>query len=377
MNVWEQLGIAPTENISKIKSAYAKKAKQYHPEEHPEEFKALQNAYKTALQLAKSRKAGAGAGYVPSGRAVETFRTAGQTVEADTEEEPAPSGNAFEQEPVGAVEDFGQEVKPAHDFDFSDVDDYGDREHFLAQFLLLAKNPYLRNRTEAWDYFLNRNAFASLFSNTEFRKELVRTLCGLHGWQRKTILYFERFLSSFHTEDNKPSDGEWETELRVFCRKKRFRFRLPSFFMDRFWLKEGRTFQRQFRKKVCQLAGREIDLDVRLDLIRYMELYLTYGKEMEKYIDRLYGGWKFEQTLIACSAAVCCLLIVVLGAFSLRHGQERESRMSYLMELYGLDPETCSEEEQRDMYREYNAFWEYSEDAIDDVLERVEEWESE
>ena len=41
MSIWELLGIAPTEDISKIKSAYARQAKQFHPEEHPEEFKAL------------------------------------------------------------------------------------------------------------------------------------------------------------------------------------------------------------------------------------------------------------------------------------------------------------------------------------------------
>ena len=55
--------------------------------------------------------------------------------------------------------------------------------------------------------------------------------------------------------------------------------------MDRFWLKEGRSFYGQLRKKVCQEAGREIDLDVKLDLIRYMEFYLAYGKEMAAYID--------------------------------------------------------------------------------------------
>lgn len=67
MNIWELLGISPTEDIAKIKSAYAKQAKLYHPEEHPEEFKALQNAYKLAIKLAKSRKAGSTITYLPPG----------------------------------------------------------------------------------------------------------------------------------------------------------------------------------------------------------------------------------------------------------------------------------------------------------------------
>lgn len=62
MSIWELLGIAPTEDISKIKSVYARQAIQVHPEEHPAEFRALQSAYKTALQIAKSRKAETGAG---------------------------------------------------------------------------------------------------------------------------------------------------------------------------------------------------------------------------------------------------------------------------------------------------------------------------
>ena len=67
MNIWELLGISPTEDIAKIKSAYAKQAKLYHPEEHPEEFKALQNAYKLAIKLAKSWKARIPISYLPRG----------------------------------------------------------------------------------------------------------------------------------------------------------------------------------------------------------------------------------------------------------------------------------------------------------------------
>lgn len=404
MSIWELLGIAPTEDISKIKSAYARQAKQFHPEEHPEEFKALQSAYKAALQVAKSRKAGKGAafgnafgqerkperdaenfGRVPdSQRDIESH---GPEPQRDIESRvPEPERDVESHRPQRDIESFGpepnmgtsgQEPGTARDFDFSAVDSYGERAHFLSQFLLLSKNPCLKNRTEAWDYFLNRNAFADLFADTAFRKEFVRTLCGVYGWRRKTILYFERFLSSFHTGENKPSDGEWETDLRVFRKNKRIRFRLPFFCMDRFWLKEGRSFYGQLRKKVCQEAGREIDLDVKLDLIRYMEFYLAYGKEMAAYIDRLYVGWRFEQILISCFAAAACLVILLSGVSIVRKGQNKEAGMSYLMELYELDPENCPEEEQKRVYQEYHDYWKYAEDAIDDVLERYAEWETE
>lgn len=56
MNYWGLLGIEPTENEDIIRKAYAELTKKCHPEEHPEEFKSLQSAYKTALKYAKGSK---------------------------------------------------------------------------------------------------------------------------------------------------------------------------------------------------------------------------------------------------------------------------------------------------------------------------------
>lgn len=46
MNVWEILGIEPTDDKRAVRRAYAEKSKLYHPETHPEEFQKLHNAYK-------------------------------------------------------------------------------------------------------------------------------------------------------------------------------------------------------------------------------------------------------------------------------------------------------------------------------------------
>lgn len=53
MNVWAILGIDPTKDTAAIKRAYAQRAKAVHPEEHPEEFQQLQQAYQLALRQAK------------------------------------------------------------------------------------------------------------------------------------------------------------------------------------------------------------------------------------------------------------------------------------------------------------------------------------
>lgn len=56
MNEWKLLGIEPTDDIKIIKRAYAAKSKEVHPEEHPEEFRALHEAYETALSCARTYK---------------------------------------------------------------------------------------------------------------------------------------------------------------------------------------------------------------------------------------------------------------------------------------------------------------------------------
>lgn len=50
MNVWEILGIDPTDNKEIIQKAYYGKLPEYHPEENPEGFKKLREAYEKAIE---------------------------------------------------------------------------------------------------------------------------------------------------------------------------------------------------------------------------------------------------------------------------------------------------------------------------------------
>ncbi len=54
--IWDVLGIDPTNDISEIKKAYAKLAKQYNPEENPDEFARIHDAFKQAMKAAKGQK---------------------------------------------------------------------------------------------------------------------------------------------------------------------------------------------------------------------------------------------------------------------------------------------------------------------------------
>lgn len=50
---WKILGIEATDQIKDIKRAYAKRSKEIHPEDHPEEFIQLHDAYEQAIAIAK------------------------------------------------------------------------------------------------------------------------------------------------------------------------------------------------------------------------------------------------------------------------------------------------------------------------------------
>ena len=345
MDIWEWLGIPPSKDIAKIKSAYARQAKIYHPEEHPEEFKALQNAYKTALRLAKSQ------GTV-------TYVTPVTVPVEDEKKEDIPESGA------------------EHSFDFSDVDSYGDRELFFRQFLLIAKNPYLCNNLDAWEYFLSRKEFAELFASTGFRMNFVRTMCNHGGWRRKTILFFERYLNQFHTEENNPDDGKWETELSCFRIRKLPWPRLPAFCTDRYSGKEGAAFHKSLHKKISHAQGRELSFDVKSDVIKYMRLYLFYGESNEEFIERLYHrDWLEGKTRMNIVIAAVCVFAVLLLFSLAEERNEDDSRISYLMELYELDAESYSDEEKEKLLKTYESNWEDAEEALDDVLNRYERWQ--
>lgn len=92
MNIWDLLGLQPTQDSREIRRAYAEKAKAVHPEEDPEGFQLLRAAYEQALSLAKK-----------SGKAP-----------PEPEAPPSPAERAEAPSPAGKPE---ETETPAYDFD--------------------------------------------------------------------------------------------------------------------------------------------------------------------------------------------------------------------------------------------------------------------
>lgn len=55
MNIWETLGIEPTTDVKLIRSRYAELVRLYHPEDQPEIYQEIVEAYQKALTYARSR----------------------------------------------------------------------------------------------------------------------------------------------------------------------------------------------------------------------------------------------------------------------------------------------------------------------------------
>lgn len=94
---WQVLGLAgPTSDKKAIKRAYAQQVKLYHPEDHPEEFQALQAAYQDALkratELAAQESRGAEADFVGGRPVASDPRPASQ---------PSDSGKLAKSQPSG------------------------------------------------------------------------------------------------------------------------------------------------------------------------------------------------------------------------------------------------------------------------------------
>lgn len=177
MGIWDILGIEATTDEIKIKKAYAEASKKCHPEEHPEEFKRLKNAYKTAL----------------------FFAMYGGKAEPDVPEAEPENDFFSPQSSAGADSDF----------DFGEVFDAGDdrsesdklKEAFWNEFNLIIWHPYLRNNVKVWEYILTESAYCDLFIESGFREEFFLRISSEKGiWHIRTVRYIDRRIKDLFRE---------------------------------------------------------------------------------------------------------------------------------------------------------------------------------
>lgn len=284
MTIWELLGIEATTELSAIRTAYAARAKEVHPEEHPEEFLQLQAAYKTAVKYAKFHRA----------TAEKTDIAPEDAVRQQEKDMPQPSENTVLNDPV--LESSSEEEQ-TFDFDYDEIQSQNLNDQFFKEFFAIAWNPWLMNNLACWAIFLGRPRYQKLFQKKDFRKNLVMSMCYLSGWHRNTIRFFDAFLKNFQAEE----DARPETEYFLWKWRKYKLFNKGVFTVERFVTHE----QKALHEVLLAGAGKKFDVHNLKNkkvsqtfsgnqkaLLAYLWIYSNYASKRSNNLERLYQGNK-------------------------------------------------------------------------------------
>lgn len=194
MNIWEILGIDRTTDLKEIKRAYARRAKQWHPEEYPEEFQRLQNAYRWAMAYARSGKSD-----ILYEQEIEEERTEENTISQST------------------------------DYDYTSVENaerrQKQREQFWKDITYMIMNPWIRNDSTQWEDYFNLPKIRELFEEERFRFDFVKRICqeGFVNWHRRQIRFFDKFLKQYEefAPEKATASKEWIKLRRTASRSRK------------------------------------------------------------------------------------------------------------------------------------------------------------
>jgi len=160
MNIWNILGIQPTDSIDDIRAAYSEKIKQHHPEDDPEGFARLRDAYKLAIRIASIK---------PAEETPSPMRTRDDAAKLSVREVPAFDFSDPEKFTPAQVERAEQEKKAADAFDFSDLEKLAiaqtardEQEEKIADDIVKRAKDLYKSRKRG-----NHKAWEELLSNPE------------------------------------------------------------------------------------------------------------------------------------------------------------------------------------------------------------------
>lgn len=190
MNCWTTLGIDPGADRKAIKLAYAKHLKKTRPDDNPEGFLVLNQAYKAALAAESSGRQAAPASEPeplaagkpadsepasvaksiaqPSPHAVPmTTSTVSFPGETPDEDELSDSASRVSSVGIGTVDDKDNTVLPLHPDDQEKLN--SDKQFIKAHAHQLLESPERVNRVEEWKYIESVDSMIDLNFRTEVR----------------------------------------------------------------------------------------------------------------------------------------------------------------------------------------------------------------
>lgn len=152
---WEILGIEPTTDKSVIKRAYASVAKKYHPEQYPEEFLNLRNAYESAMDYASGGSGG--------------FIVRSESQNAISVPQKTNAEEIYQAEQAEEINEKGQEISESGYWDLSKLSEQSevDCAEAFAQFLDLYKSRK-RNDAKQWYIYFTSPSFLEVWREESF-----------------------------------------------------------------------------------------------------------------------------------------------------------------------------------------------------------------
>ena len=167
MDCWKILELSPTSDAREIKRAYARLAKKYHPEDAPEEFRALHDAYEQALAYARRHPAPHTAdeqGCAPNGS--ETIAAKGAPCSAPGQNSTAP--------PAAPAPE--QNTKNAFDFSLTEEKDVRRQADRAADFTLGYTPEERQKQSAAPTSSTPKTDFSALMREQERRVRIAKLL---------------------------------------------------------------------------------------------------------------------------------------------------------------------------------------------------------
>ena len=163
MNIWKILGINPTNDVAKIKEAFARKSKEVHPEDNPEGFKELYSAYKIAVKRAKTQS-------IPISRIEKKALSF-------TEESSGKISIDRISVQIEDVRSIKEQQPVVNEYIGSKFDESLEYNEFDDVFQMLKINRINnKTRNQCFDEVLNNERFLESLNNSEFCKELYLML---------------------------------------------------------------------------------------------------------------------------------------------------------------------------------------------------------
>ena len=326
MNIWEILGISPTADPVRIKKAYADRAKTWHPEEYPEEFKCLRCAYQEALRQAKSDTAGTAWKMEETPR-LEAWEAAVEPAKEETVVEPEPvkgadaggksKAAAESVEGAGAAAEQGE---PQPQFSYDDVSSSYRKEleeKFFEEFHRIVWNPYLQNVQAVWSYFLFRPAYDDLFFYKDFQKRLLEEICAVSGWFRETLDYFEYWYELYWKPEKKGKKADRLKGVSAKWRRKKWRSRFTCFMSEHLVSREMRG-EHYAILQIMKDRGIDGSLLNGVSVQAYLKYYNGFIEDNQKWLEdqRNISGrkrikyWTFGTLLMLLAMALILTLAV-------------------------------------------------------------------